>query len=172
VFAAAAAGAAYATTRQGRQVIQASQLPELEVQVIAEPPEGYLSLVIVNGGQGLARGTTFAVHALGSARNGVLLDGFVRPGQQIKVYTDIGPLPMDKLRGDVPDLGAMVSYRDAVGFVHYRTHDGRETIPKTWLRRRPKPAENVAMFKRLFPKFDVDGASRAKLTGMRTIPPS
>jgi hypothetical protein len=162
VFTAGAAAAALATVRQGRQVLDAAERPLLEVQVLAEPPHRLLAVAIVNSGQGTARGANFAVHALGTATDGVIGDGFVMGGDRVKYQTTIGPLPTPagNMRPDLDDLGAMVAYRDAGGYVHYRTHDGREYVPKTLIRRRPKYPDRVDAFRRLFPNIAVDAAQR------------
>jgi len=52
----------------------------------------------------------------------------------------------------------MVAYRDALGFVHYRTHAEEEYVPRKFLGRRPKYPEQTEAFKRLYPALDVDRA--------------
>jgi hypothetical protein len=46
----------------------------------------------------------------------------MRAGERAHVSTDIGPLPTrtGTIRHDLPDLGVLVAYRDATGFVHCR----------------------------------------------------
>jgi hypothetical protein len=163
LFAAGAAGAAFLTARQGREALDAAERPSLDIQVIAEPGTGRLSLSIVNAGRGVARGTTFAIHALGRATDSPAGDGFVQPGEKLLFTTDIGPVPTDQWHGDLPDLATMVGYRDAEGFVHYRTHTGKHVTPRTGIRRRPKYPDRVSVFSELFPHVDVDKAQRAQV---------
>jgi hypothetical protein len=163
VFTAAAAGGALLTARQGRQAIEAADRPLLEVQVLAEPTSRNLMLSIINTGTGVARGSNFAVHALGHATDDVLADGYMRPGERFHIFTSIGPLPAPAgvLRHDVEDLAAMVVYRDAEGFAHYRTHRGDHYTPRTWLRHRPRYPDRSTIFRRLFPAIDIGSASGA-----------
>jgi hypothetical protein len=161
-FAATAAGAALLTARQGREALHAAELPFLEVQVLADPGTGMLGLSIVNTGRGVARGATFALHALGRATDSPLDDGFMQSGDRLHVVTDIGPLPTDSWQGDLPDLAAMVGYRDADGFAHYRTHTGKHLTPRTRIRRHPKYPERVSIFRQFFPHVDLDAATRAE----------
>jgi hypothetical protein len=162
LFTAVAAGAALLTARQGREALEATERPLLEVQVLADPQTRMLMLSIINTGRGVARGATFAVHALGRATDSPVGDGFVQAGDKVLVLTDIGPLPTDTWQWDLPDLGAMVGYRDADGFAHYRTHTGKHVTPRTRIRRRPKYPERVSIFKRFFPDIDVESATRAE----------
>jgi hypothetical protein len=88
-------------------------------------------------------------------------DGFLPAGEGVMVLTRIGlPAPPGVIRADLPDLAVMMGYRDARGFVHYRTHDDREYVPKTLIRRRPKYPERTEVFKKLYPKVDADAATR------------
>jgi hypothetical protein len=163
-FTAAAAAAAFLTTRQGRRVIEAAERPVLEAQVLADPGTGMLRLAIINSGRGVARGANFAVHALGSVTDDVIGDGYVEPGGRVHVVTSIGPLPTPRgqMRPDLPDLAVLLAYRDASGFVHYRTHEDREYVPRTLVRRRPKYPDRVAVFEKLYPRVAIDSASRAQ----------
>ncbi len=54
----------------------------------------------------------------------------------------------------------MVSWRDAEGFAHYRTHTEKDRTPRTWLRRRPKYPDRVAIFRGFFPHIDLERAER------------
>lgn len=166
VFTAVAAGAAAVAARQGRQQIEAAERPLLEVQVLKDPATGFLRLAIVNSGRGIARGSMFMAHALGKVTINVIGDGFVSPGARINYLTSIGPLPAQPgaMRGDLPDLAVMVTYRDAAGFVHYRTHDETEYVPRTLIRRRPKYPELVAVSNRIYPHVDVANAEGARHT--------
>lgn len=163
VFTAAAAGAALLTTRQGRQLIESAERPMLEAQVLADPGTRMLRLAIINTGRGVARGTNFAVHALGHVTDNVVGDGYVGPGERFHVTTDIGPLPTPagQMRADLADLGVLVVYRDAEAFAHYRTHTGKHYVPRTLIRRRPKYPDRVAVFKKLYPHIPIGSAARA-----------
>jgi hypothetical protein len=162
VFTAAAALAAFLTARQGREIIEASRLPILDVQALADPIEGTMGFSAVNTGGGVARGGTFILHALGEFAGAVLgEDGFVRQGERVAHQTTIGPVPVDSAQGDLPDLAVMVSYRDAEGFAHYRTHSGHHYVPKTWLRRRPRYPKRGEVFAKFFPHVDLDAATKA-----------
>jgi hypothetical protein len=164
LFTAVAAGAAYLAARQGRESLDAAERPLLEVQVLADPETRMLRLSIINSGRGVARGANFAVHALGALTDNHIGDGFVQPGDKVHVLTDIGPLPapVGTLRHDLDDLAAMVVFRDARGFAHYRTHAGEQFTPRTLIRRRPKYPDRVEIFKKLYPEIDVESATRAQ----------
>jgi hypothetical protein len=166
VFTAVAAGAAAVAARQGRQQIEAAERPLLDVQVLKDVDTGLLRLAIINSGRGVARGASFAVHALGHATDNVIGDGFMPPGARVHFLTSIGPLPAPPrvMQADLPDLAVMVIYRDAAGFVHYRTHKEIEYVPRTLIRRRPKYPDRVAVFRRLYPHVDVAAAERATHT--------
>lgn len=169
-FAALAATAAWLSARQGRQSLEAQDRPHLEVQVIAAPPDRMLTLSIINAGRGVARGSSFAVHALGHATDNVIGDGFMPPGQRVQVVTDIGPLPTPagQMRADLDDLGVMVAYRDARDYVHYRTHAGKEWVPRTLIRRHPEYPDRLDAFRHFFPHIDLDVATRATSTQAET----
>jgi hypothetical protein len=162
LFTAVAAVAAWRSARQGRHLIDATGRPLLEPQVLADSGTGMLTVAIVNAGQGLARGSNYAVHALGHSTDGVIGNGFVPGGTGVNVRTQIGPLPMPDgvMRADLPDLGVMVVARDAAGFALYRTHDGRQYTPKTRFLRRPRYPDRVDVFRNLFPEIDLDAAVR------------
>ena len=51
----------------------------------------------------------------------------------------------------------LVAYRDARGFVHYRTHADAEHVPRTFFRR-PKYPEQLEVFKELYPRVDLEAA--------------
>lgn len=159
VFTALAATAALWTAWQGRQLIEASERPRVEAQVLADPGTRMLRLALVNTGTGLARGVNFMVHALGQVTHNVVNDGFMQPGERVHALTGIGPLtaPQGVLRHDVDDLAVMVAYRDAAGFVHYRTHAGVEYVPRT-LFRRPKFPDRAAVWERLYPALPIDSS--------------
>jgi hypothetical protein len=158
VFTAFAAGAAWLTARQGRQVIEASERPVVVAQVLRDT-DGMLRLALINSGRGVARTVYFMVHAGGKATwNFVGGDGYLEPGERAHASTLI-PLPeAGPIKGDVPDLAVMVSWRDAEGFVHYRTHTEAEHVPRTRLRRRPKYPERTELFKTLYPHVDWESA--------------
>ena len=156
-FTAAAAFAAWLTARQGRQLIEDAERPRLDVQVLVGFDEmRRLRLAVVNTGRGTARGARYLVHALGQVVEGAPDDGFVRGGERIHVRTDI-PVPHAMVGDAIPDLGVMVSCRDAEGFVHYWTHRGREYVPRTLMRRRPRYPDRTEAFKRFFAEIDVTG---------------
>ncbi|HEV7752603.1 MAG TPA: hypothetical protein VGO71_13745 [Baekduia sp.] len=164
-----AAGAAWRTAAQGQKLLAAADQPFLEVQVLANAADGMLMLSIINTGTGVARGTNWAVHALGQVTDDILGDGFMQPGEKVHILTTIGPLPRPagQMRPDLDDLGAMVTYRDVNGFVHYRTHTGEHDTPKTWLRRRPKYPERTEVFRKRFPEIPLSRATRAANKSVR-----
>jgi hypothetical protein len=54
----------------------------------------------------------------------------LNPGERVRATTTIdelsrraGPI------GEAPSLAVMIAYRDAEGFVHYRTHTEKEYVP-------------------------------------------
>ena len=94
-------------------------------------------LSLINSGRGVARGVNFFVHANGQGTDNYVFDGFLAAGEGVTVVTPIElPSPPGVLVADLPDLAAMVVYRDGRGFVHYRTHTGVEYVPRTRIRRR------------------------------------
>ncbi|WP_028065130.1 hypothetical protein [Solirubrobacter soli] len=166
-LAAVAAAAAWATTRQGRHTIEAADRPLLEPQVLADPLSGMLGLSVINTGRGVARGARYVLHGGGLFAEGVLADGFIVPHQRVSVGSLVGPVDTSATRGDLPDLAAIVSYRDAEGFAHYRTHAGAAYTPKTLIRRRPKFPEVGRVWRKLFPDIDFEHA-RLVQSGMTT----
>src|SRR5215216_6387119 len=93
LFTALAALAAYLTARQGRQLIEAAELPRLDVQVLVDPESGMLMLSVVNAGRGIGRGSGYVLHALGRVAVGILGDGFMQSGEKLFVRSAIGPVP-------------------------------------------------------------------------------
>lgn len=165
LFTAIAAGAALLTARQGREILEAAERPLLEAEVLADADrDRMLRLSIINTGRGVARSSNFFVHALGEATENVIGDGFMQPGERVHVLTNIGPLPTPegRMRHDVDDLAVLLAYRDAQGFVHYRTHAGAHYVPRTLIRRRPKYPERSKVFRRFYPHLNIDGSRRVK----------
>jgi hypothetical protein len=159
-FTALAALAALWTARQGRALIEASELPLVEAQVIRDPTTGALRMTVINTGRALARGVNFVVHADGQVTRNFIGDGFLAAGEGVTIATNITlPAPPGQLRHDLPDLAVLVAYRDARGFVHYRTHTEVEHVPRTLFRRRPKYPEQLEVFKKLYPGVDLDAAT-------------
>jgi hypothetical protein len=165
VFAAIAAGAAWMSARHAGRAIEEAERPQLEAQVLADPETGLLSVAVVNTGRGVARGGIVLLHALGRYVEVPISDGFVSPGEKIYVKTDIGPVPTEDLKGDISDLGVMVSYRDAQGFAHYRAGTGAHYSPRRLVMRRPKYPDRWEAFGRLFPAIELSqGVARGVST--------
>jgi hypothetical protein len=159
VFTACAAGAALLTTRQGRKLIEASERAIVEAQVLRDPGTGGLRLALINSGRGVARGVNFVVHADGQATENIVNDGFMEPGERVHAVTSIGLVaPAGVMQHDLPDLAVMVTWRDAAGFVHYRTHTEVEHVPRTRLLRRPKYPDRTEVFGKLYPHVAIDAA--------------
>ena len=168
VFTAAAAYAAFLTARQGRKALEAAERPKVEVQVMVQPSDLMLRLSIINAGRGLARSVSVMVYAEGKRTDTVVgTDGFLQPGEKAHVLTEIGPVSTP-VPGAMPGLGVTVVYRDGQDFVHYRTHQGREYVPKALIGRGPKYPTRITAFKRLFPNLAVDSAQDV---ASRSLPP-
>jgi hypothetical protein len=61
------------------------------------------------------------------------------------------------MRASLPDLAVMVTWRDAAGFAHYRTHTDKAYVPRT-VRRRPKYPDRIEVFKKLYPHVPLESA--------------
>ncbi len=117
-----------------------------------------LGLSVINTGRGVARGARYVLHGAGKACEGVLGDGFILPQQRVYVGSLVGPVEVGASHGDLPDLAAIVTYRDAQGYVHYRTHAGAARTPKTLIRRKPKYPQVATVWTKLFPHIGFDKA--------------
>lgn len=169
VFTAVAAGAAWWTAWQGRQLIEAAERSMVEAQLLADPSTRMLMVALVNSGPGLARTVNYRIYALGKVTYGTVGDGFMQPADKVHVLTPIGPLPVaDTGRVDTSGVAVIVAFRDARGFVHYRTPGGEEWVPRTRLRR-PRYPEFDEVWRRVWPAVPVASAT---LVGSQVQRPS
>jgi hypothetical protein len=89
IAAALAAGAAWASVRQGQRIWRSGLEPDLHPQILLNQRTGTTDLAILNAGGGVAKGAAFIITADGHRTSGNLLDGFVLPGERIYVATQL-----------------------------------------------------------------------------------
>ena len=89
LLAAVAAGAAWASVRQGQRLWRRGVEPDVQVQVLRNVNTRKTDLSIVNVGGGTARGVAFLLVAGGVRTSGSVDDGFVPPGDHVFVETEL-----------------------------------------------------------------------------------
>lgn len=149
VFAALAAGAAWVAAIQALRVGRAADQPFLCLQVTVNSDRRYGG-VVINAGDGIARGVGYVISDGTSIIAGSLRHGFLRPGEAIQVLSS---LPR---ANDGPVVG-FVNCRDRFGIPHDWTSDERHETRgnRRWrsgFRRRPIYGPLVHRLRTYFPE--------------------
>jgi hypothetical protein len=149
VFAALAAGAAWVAAIQALRVGRAADQPFLCLQVTVNSDRCYGG-VVINAGDGIARGVGFVISDGTSIIAGPLRHGFLRPGEAIQVLSS---LPRTT---NGPVVG-FVNCRDRFGMPHDWTSDeqhetrGRRSL-RSGFRRCPIYGPLVHRLRTYFPE--------------------
>jgi hypothetical protein len=152
-FTAIAAGAAWRSAWLSRKVIEDADLPRVEVQVVVA--NDTVMAAIINSGRGVARGVNVAIYTPTGRVEVGAGDGFLRPGERLHIHTEIS------VTTGARTVNAIVAYRDAENYVHYRTDTGKHRAPRRLITRRPKYPERKGLFRKLLPHADLDSEPRS-----------
>ncbi len=150
-FAAAAAGAAWISVRNGQRMFRATIEPDLHLQILMDETNSQPHLVITNTGGGVAKGAAYTIAVGAHHGTNWLGDGFIAPGDKIVVSPD---MPADG-RGY-----AVVMYRTADESSWVATADGR----RVRLRKGSKGAVATSaaeVWSRAYPDVPLAGKRRA-----------
>jgi hypothetical protein len=146
VFAALAAGAAWVAAIQALRVGRAADQPFLCLQITVNADRRYGG-VVINAGDGIARGVGYVISDGTSIIAGPLGHGFLRPGEAIQVLSSL-PRATDGL------VVGFVNCRDRFGMPHDWTSDEQHER-RSWrgrFRRRPKYGPLVHRLRTYFPE--------------------
>jgi hypothetical protein len=149
-LAAAAAGAAWASVKQGQRAWRASVEPDLHLQVLMDVMNNKTHLVITNVGGGVAKGAAFIVATEDRKAAGWVGDGFIAPGDKVVVSPNMALSTSGH---------AMVGYRTGDESSWAVAADGRrEQLRKG---RKGKPTTSTEAWKRLYPNIPLEGLAAA-----------
>jgi hypothetical protein len=122
----AACIAVYLTLRETRM----SRQPSLRIQAPRSPLTGFYGATIMNAGDGVASGVNFVVADSETVIAGPVLNGFLRPGESVDVFSTRSPSGS----GDRHAVVGYVTGRDRFGFPHDWTTDLEHAVnyKRTW----------------------------------------
>lgn len=148
VAALAACSAVYLTLRETRL----SHQPVLRIQALVSPRTGFYGATIINAGDGVASGVNFVVADSETVIAGPVLNGFLRPGESVDVFSTQTPAePSDR-----QSVVGYVTGRDRFGFPHDWTTDlgHRVNYRRRWrsgFRKEPAYGEIIQRLRKWFP---------------------
>ncbi len=157
-FAAAAAGAAWRSTRIAASVARASRVPQVTGAVLHNTPSGQIKFAFANAGPVLAVQVMYMAVVDGRMAFGMVGDGFIRVDEKIILATDI-------VSGAIKSPSYLVwGWRDLNDNVYFRTHDWttKRISRRTILKRERAPVS--AMFEEMYPGIDYSTCVNANTT--------
>lgn len=120
VFTAGTVLAAYLAILQGARAWRRSVEPDLHLQVITDPRQNATHLIVVNAGNGVAKGAAVMMLVSDLPTLGWVGDGIICPADKVRVTPALGTTGID------PGAPAMVMYRTVDESLYAVRWDGRK----------------------------------------------
>jgi len=153
-FSAVASLAACASILLTVRTARLARQPVLRIQALVSPVNGFYGVAITNIGDGTATGVGFIVADRKTFIEGHVLNGFLRPGETVEVFSSCPPAQSD----DQFSVVGVATGRDRFSFSHEWTTGEKEYVNyrrglKTGFRRHPIYGPPQDRFSRRFPDW-------------------
>ena len=148
-LAALAAGASWASVRQGQRVWRASVQPDLRLILQTRQAENDARLVILNAGGGTATEAIYIIVGKGRRCERYVGDGFIPPGTKVTIKAEI---PF--VEAEDAGLDCLVGYKTLDGSLWYVTRAGKRKRLRRGSRWRPDwEMRQEKVWTRAFPRL-------------------
>jgi len=174
VFTAVAALAACSAVYLALRETRLSHQPVLRIQALVSPRTGFYGATIINAGDGVASGVNFVVADHETVIAGPVLNGFLRPGESVDVFSTQPPVGAGNRH---PVIG-YVTGRDRFGFPHDWSTDLGHAVncKRNWrygFRKKPVYGNVIPRLAKWFPGCpDPEGLTQIHVSSQtRSTPP-